>query len=57
MVLNHGRVAESGSHGALLGQGGLYASMWQQQQAAASGDMTAGLNDPDGLRIGAHDRR
>ncbi|KAA0163285.1 hypothetical protein FNF28_04343 [Cafeteria roenbergensis] len=57
VVLNHGRVAESGSHGALLSRGGLYASMWQQQQAAASGDMDAGLNDPEGLRIGAHDRR
>ncbi len=31
LVVNGGRIAERGSHSALLKQGGLYASLWQQQ--------------------------
>ncbi|MEM6905763.1 MAG: ABC transporter ATP-binding protein/permease [Pseudomonadota bacterium] len=33
IVLKAGRVAERGSHGALLAKGGLYAAMWAQQEA------------------------
>ncbi len=33
LVLDHGRLAESGSHGELLRRDGLYAEMWQRQQA------------------------
>jgi len=32
LVLDKGRIVESGSHQVLLGQGGLYASMWRIQQ-------------------------
>jgi len=32
-VLDHGRLAESGSHGALLRRDGLYAEMWNRQLA------------------------
>jgi len=33
LVLEDGRVAERGTHGALLAKGGLYAEMWMRQQA------------------------
>ncbi|AKM08830.1 ABCB family ABC transporter ATP-binding protein/permease [Croceicoccus naphthovorans] len=33
LVLDQGRLAESGSHADLLAQGGLYAEMWTRQQA------------------------
>ena len=32
-VLDHGRLAESGSHTALLRRDGLYAEMWNRQLA------------------------
>jgi ATP-binding cassette subfamily B protein len=31
VVLDHGRIVEQGSHGALLAQGGIYASLWAHQ--------------------------
>ncbi len=34
IVLDEGRVAERGTHGELLEQGGLYASMWNRQREA-----------------------
>jgi len=34
IVLNEGRVIESGAHAQLLAKGGVYASMWQQQAHA-----------------------
>jgi ATP-binding cassette subfamily B protein len=33
LVLDHGTLAESGTHNALLGKGGLYAEMWSRQAA------------------------
>ena len=32
IVLDDGRIAERGSHAALLAQGGRYAALWQRQQ-------------------------
>jgi ATP-binding cassette subfamily B protein len=40
LVLDHGRIVERGTHGALLGLGGVYARMWQLQQTE-SGDEPA----------------
>lgn len=34
IVLDQGRIAERGTHGSLLAQGGLYASMWNRQREA-----------------------
>lgn len=34
MVLDHGRVAESGSHAELVSGDGHYAKMWREQLAA-----------------------
>ena len=36
VVLDRGRVAESGSHQELLSAGGLYARMWADYERAAS---------------------
>jgi len=33
-VLEHGHIAERGTHPALLAKGGLYASMWNRQREA-----------------------
>ena len=33
LVLDHGRIVERGTHGALLAENGLYAQMWERQQA------------------------
>ena len=35
IVLEHGRIAERGTHQTLLASGGLYASMWNRQREAA----------------------
>jgi ATP-binding cassette subfamily B protein len=34
IVLEHGRIAERGTHQVLLAKGGLYASMWNRQREA-----------------------
>jgi len=34
IVLDQGKIAERGTHGALLASGGLYASMWNRQREA-----------------------
>jgi ATP-binding cassette subfamily B protein len=38
LVLDHGRLAESGTHHALLAKGGLYAEMWSRQAAERRGE-------------------
>ena len=40
LVLDHGRIVERGTHGALLAANGLYAQMWQRQQAKADEELT-----------------
>jgi ATP-binding cassette subfamily B protein len=44
IVLDHGRIVERGTHYALLAAGGLYAQMWERQQAR--GDDEAGSPSP-----------
>ncbi len=39
LVLDHGRLAESGTHTALLAKAGLYAEMWSRQQSEQRGDI------------------
>ncbi|MEF7614915.1 ABC transporter ATP-binding protein/permease [Aquincola sp. MAHUQ-54] len=41
VVLEHGRVAERGSHAALLAHGGVYARMWQLQHAQGGAEGVA----------------
>ena len=41
VVLDHGRVAERGTHEALLERGGLYAELWARQAAERSEQVTA----------------
>ncbi len=41
IVLDHGRIAEAGSHEALLAKGGLYAEMWARQQAEREESLAA----------------
>lgn len=38
LVLDHGRLAENGTHAALLVKGGLYAEMWSRQAAERRGN-------------------
>jgi ATP-binding cassette subfamily B multidrug efflux pump len=38
VVLEHGRVAETGTHAELLGAGGVYARLWQRQSGGFIGD-------------------
>ncbi len=38
VVLDRGRVAEQGTHAALLAQGGIYAQLWQRQSGGFIGD-------------------
>jgi ATP-binding cassette subfamily B protein len=41
IVLDHGRIAERGTHQALLAANGLYAQMWQRQQARQDEDLAS----------------
>ncbi len=41
LVLDHGRLAESGTHAGLLAQGGLYAEMWSRQLAESEAEREA----------------
>ncbi|MCU0948201.1 MAG: ATP-binding cassette domain-containing protein, partial [Porphyrobacter sp.] len=41
LVLDHGRLAESGDHAGLLAQGGLYAEMWARQLAESTEERAA----------------
>src|ERR1700739_3622525 len=47
IVLEQGRIAERGTHGALLAKGGLYASMWNRQREAEEGPERLALVDDD----------
>ncbi len=38
IVLKDGRIAERGTHGALLAERGLYASMWDRQREASEAE-------------------
>jgi len=54
LVLDHGRIVERGTHGALLASGGVYARMWQLQQTespeSSGGDAEIGqLSTPSGV--------
>ncbi|MFD2649083.1 ABCB family ABC transporter ATP-binding protein/permease [Devosia albogilva] len=51
LVLREGRIAERGSHAALLAQDGLYAQMWNRQREATEAEETLlrTRNDPDGF--------
>jgi ABC-type transport system involved in Fe-S cluster assembly fused permease/ATPase subunit len=41
LVMDHGRIVERGTHGALLAKNGLYAQMWQRQQARQEEELDA----------------
>lgn len=45
VVLDRGRVAESGTHEALLAKGGLYAKMWADYERAANWKISATVAD------------
>jgi ATP-binding cassette, subfamily B, heavy metal transporter len=41
IVLDHGRIVERGTHQALLAENGLYAQMWERQQARKDEDLAS----------------
>jgi ATP-binding cassette subfamily B protein len=41
LVLDHGRIVERGTHGALLARDGVYARMWQLQQTESGDDVAS----------------
>ena len=43
IVLDHGRIVERGTHFALLAQNGLYAQMWERQQARQDEELASPL--------------
>ena len=49
LVLREGRVAERGSHAALLSQDGIYAQMWSRQREATEAEETLLRDDPEGF--------
>jgi len=51
LVLRDGRIAERGSHAALLRQDGLYAQMWNRQRQATEAEelLARTQDDPDGF--------
>jgi ATP-binding cassette subfamily B protein len=62
IVLKDGRIAERGTHGALIAAGGLYADMWRRQaqavaaaEAAAAAQAAAELDAPRTARLGEAD--
>src|SRR5471030_1568456 len=45
LVLDHGRIVERGTHQSLLAADGLYAQMWQRQQAKADEELASSPDD------------
>ncbi|MDB4053673.1 hypothetical protein N9499_07050 [Octadecabacter sp.] len=45
IVMDHGRIVESGTHHDLLRQGGLYARLWDRQSGGFIGDVGSPLTD------------
>jgi ABC-type multidrug transport system fused ATPase/permease subunit len=41
VVLDEGRIAEQGTHDALLARGGIYAGLWQRQSGGLRDDSRA----------------
>jgi ATP-binding cassette subfamily B protein len=48
-VMHDGEIVESGSHHALLAQGGLYAQSWSAQMRASSNDVNRSIANDDSL--------
>lgn len=53
IVLDQGRIAERGNHAALLSQNGLYAAMWQRQQAEREEEKLVEAPARDGVQPNA----
>jgi ATP-binding cassette, subfamily B, multidrug efflux pump len=49
VVLDHGRVAENGTHAELLGHGGVYAKLWQRQSGGFLDE--SGMSDLDAVPV------
>ncbi|KAF1046644.1 ABC transporter ATP-binding protein [Xylophilus sp.] len=55
LVLEDGRVAERGTHDALVAQGGAYAALWELQNR--SGDHAEAANDAKGIAVAKKEAR
>ncbi|MBC7503249.1 MAG: ABC transporter ATP-binding protein/permease [Herminiimonas sp.] len=47
LVLDHGRIVERGTHPTLLAAGGVYAQMWQRQQARKDEPLASPVSDQE----------